>query len=102
MNYTSEPVYNKVQCGYLDNICFDFKNGNLPLDDINNNKLGMFDGLTWQEEAKIKKWYNLAIKDGANSVAHLKLCYTVAEIIKKYLPNAHWCNRFISTANEFW
>ena len=97
----SEPIKNNVECGYLDNICYDFENGDLPIDDLNKD-LSLFNGLTWKEQSKIRYWYNQSLKDGAESVAHLKLCYTVAEIIKKYLPNAKWCNSFVTTAHKFY
>ena len=89
---------NTVNCGYLDNICFDFVCGSLPVDEILNNEMGLFDGLSWREEAEIKKWYNMALKYGAGSVYHLKLAYTVADIIKKYFDGAKWHNKSVKFA----
>lgn len=92
---------NNVKCGYLDNIVYDFENNTLPIDDIYNN-VKLFDGLKWEEETKIVKYYSLARKYGANSVYHLKLAYTVAEIIKKYIKNAQYGNRYLSVTPKYW
>ena len=84
---------NKVQCSLLDNVIYDFENHNLPKDNINTDVFGFTDGLSWSEQAKLIKYYNLAIKDGNQSVSHLKLVYTVAEIINKYHSNCQWNNK---------
>lgn len=89
---------NSVRCGYLDNIVYDYTNGKLPVDKVLDNDLGLFDGLTWSEESKIRKYYSLAVKQGANSIYHLKLAYVVQDIIKKYLNGARWYNRFCTNA----
>lgn len=81
---------NKVQCSFFDNIIYDYENNNLPIDNLNKS---VFDGLTWSEQAKLIKYYNLAIKDGAMSVNHLKLVYTAVEIIKKYHKRADFNNK---------
>lgn len=83
---------NNIECGFLDNIVYDYANGHLPIDDLNKD-LTLFDGLTWSEQSQIRKWYNKALKDGLHSVSHLKLAYVVADIIKKYNPNTHFFNK---------
>ena len=83
---------NNIDCGYLDNIIYDFSKGHLPIDNLNKD-LSLFDGLTWREQANIRKWYNKALKDGLHSVSHLKLAYIVADIIKKYNPTTKTYNR---------
>lgn len=85
---------NKVQCSLLDNIVYDFEiKQALPIDDINTDVFNFCDGLTWSETAKLKKYYNLALKDGAMSVNHLKLVYTAVEIINKYHNKADFNNK---------
>ena len=100
MTIYKEPIYNQVECGYLDNICYDFINGNLPIDDLNQD-LSLFNGLTWSEQTKIRLWYNRALKDGNQSVSHLKLIYVIADIIKKYLPNANPFNCSVTYSPNF-
>lgn len=88
---------NNVRCGQLDNIVYDYINNSLPMDNIMNDS-SFFDGLTWKEESSIKKYYSLAIKNGNKSIYHLKLVYTVQDIIKKYFNDAKWHNKFITVA----
>lgn len=76
--------FDSVNCGYLDNILYDFSNNVLPFDDFNNYE---FDGLNNKEVTKIKKYYNLTLKHGLRSVYYLKLCYIVYEVILKYCKN---------------
>ena len=101
MTIYKEPVTNKVECGYLDNIIYDFTQGHLPIDNLNQD-LSLFNGLTWKEQSDIRYWYNRALKDGNQSVSHLKLVYIVAKIIKKYLPNARWDNQGLTHTPKFW
>lgn len=88
---------NFVKCGQLDNIVYDYVNNKLPIDDIINDS-SFFDGLTWKEESNIKKYYFLAIKNGNQSIYHLKLVYTIQDIIKKYFNGARWHNKFITVS----
>ena len=83
----------KAQCSLLDNIIYDFENGNLPIDNLNKDVFGFCDGLKWSEQAKLIKYYNLALKDGVNSISHLKLVYVTAEIINKYHKKADFNNK---------
>lgn len=69
-----------VNCSLLENILFDYDNGDLPLDP----QRWFTDGLNWEEHTKLIYWWNQAVKDGVNSIAHLKLCYTVQEIIEAH------------------
>lgn len=101
MKFNPNSVKNKVQCGYLDNIVYDFVGGHLPFDDLNKD-LSLFNGLTWSEMAKIRYWYNKALQDGNQSVSHLKLVYVVAEIVKKYYKNAKFCNQALTDTPKFW
>lgn len=84
---------NKVQCSLLDNIVYDYENNNLPIDNLNKNVFGFCNGLTWSEQTKLIKYYNLALKHGLKSVYHLKLVYTAIEIIKKYHKRADFNNK---------
>lgn len=67
---------------------FDYSNGDLPLDP----QRWFTDGLSWKEESKLIYWWNKAVNDGARSVAHLKLCYTVQEIIKDHKDSCGFDN----------
>lgn len=77
-----------VQCSLLENILFDYKNNNLPLDP----QRWFTNGLNWEEHTKLIFWWNKAIKDGVKSVAHLKLCYVVQDIIKEHKDSCNFDN----------
>jgi len=77
-------MYNKVNVGYLDNILYDFSNKIIPIDNFNNYG---FDGLEFGEITKIKKYFNLTLINGFESVFYLKLCYIIYDIINKYAFN---------------
>ena len=68
-----------ADCGFLDNISFDYEKGVLTPDyEIKQ----MCDSLTFEEQTKLMKSYNLAKVAGAGSSEHFKLVTVACEIIK--------------------
>lgn len=89
-----------VNCGFVDNICHDYENGIMtPKWEIEQ----MVAPMTWDDQAKIVKWYNQAMTDGIGSLAHFKLCCIASDIIRRnwnmYLrhslcPSVHWAWKY--------
>ena len=68
-----------ADCGFLDNIAFDYERGALtPAKEIEM----MCSSLTFEEEARLVKHYNQAKEAGAGSSEHFKLVTVACEIIK--------------------
>lgn len=67
--------------GFLDNIAYNYHRGRIT---PSNEIVQMTDGLNWEEEAQLIKWYNKTVSEGVNSTAHFKLVCVVCEIIKKH------------------
>ena len=73
-----------ADCGFLDNIAYDYEKGNLtPEYEVKQ----MCDTLTFMEQTKLIKHYNLAKAAGAGSKEHFKLVTVVYEIIKDNMTN---------------
>lgn len=71
-----------ADCGFLDNIAYDYENGVLTPDyEIKQ----MCDSLTFDEQARLVKSYNLAKVSGAGSSDHFKLVIVACEIIRDNL-----------------
>ena len=68
-----------ADCGFLDNIAYDYEKGDLtPEYEVKQ----MCDSLTFAEQTKLMKHYNLAKAAGAGSGEHFKLVVIACEIIK--------------------
>jgi hypothetical protein len=68
-----------INCGFLDNICHDYNRGDIitPKKEIDM----MVKPLSWDDQARIIKWHNKAVRDGVGSLAHFKLCCIASDII---------------------
>ena len=73
-----------ANCGFLDNIAYDYEKGVLTPD---YEVKEMCETLTFDEETKLMKHYNLAKAAGAGSSEHFKLVIVACEIIKANMAN---------------
>lgn len=70
-----------VNIGFIDNIVYDYHRGRItPINEI----MQMTEGLNWEDESQLIKWYNKTKTDGVNSIAHFKLVCIACKIIKRH------------------
>ena len=73
-----------ADCGFLDNIAYDYEKGGLTPD---SEVKQMCDSLTFEEQTKLMKHYNLAKVAGSGTTEHFKLVTVACEIIKDNMAN---------------